>query len=112
MVPSFPSLPPSHPTYRGVRNTAAINVGHTFNKHTYTGGITYDTTTYPGLKPIRNVGANIGYEYKPNESTSLSAGIEHIRGSGDKSTNFNVRLVHILGKKKRRRDNIPKEEDE
>ncbi|XP_071538532.1 uncharacterized protein [Panulirus ornatus] len=81
------------------RDSAKFNIGRTFNKHTVTGGVTYDRTKIPGFGSERNFGANVGYEFKPNKNTAFSIGAQHNRGSAGRSTSFGVGFTHQFGRR-------------
>ncbi|XP_069193084.1 uncharacterized protein [Procambarus clarkii] len=88
------------------RDSASINLGHTFDKHTIQGGLNADRTKVPGLGSERNVGANLGYELKPNKRTSITAGFQHSRGGGRRSNSFGVGFSHTFGRRRRATENL------
>ncbi|XP_069193091.1 uncharacterized protein [Procambarus clarkii] len=88
------------------RDSASINLSHTFDKHTIQGGLSVDRTKVPGLGSERNVGANLGYEFKPNKQTSITAGFQHSRGGGGRSNSFGLGFSHTFGRKRRATENL------
>ncbi|XP_071538449.1 uncharacterized protein [Panulirus ornatus] len=83
----------------GRRDSAHVNIGRTFNRHSVTGGVNYDRTRVPGFNTNRNFGASVGYEFRPNRNTAFSVGAQHNRGTGGRSTSFGVGFSHSFGRK-------------
>ncbi|XP_069193093.1 uncharacterized protein [Procambarus clarkii] len=88
------------------RDSASINLGHTFDTHTIQGGLSVDRTKVPGLGSERNVGASLSYVYKPNKQTSFTAGVQHSRGGGGRSNSFGLGFSHTFDRKRRATENL------
>ncbi|XP_053649685.2 uncharacterized protein [Cherax quadricarinatus] len=78
------------------KESANLNLEHSINRHTLNAGINYQRARIPGFPSQKNVGANIGYEFRPNKDTSFSLNAEHSRGSGGRSNSFGARFQHFF----------------